>query len=344
MSLPLALRSRLRRGEPTWKVLTHLVTRTLSLLFIGVLMVNGTPDSTRLGWSGSLWTTLMYFSAILAFSTVTFCENPSRRLCRSILIAVRLLGFGSLLWLAFAYRGRDGHVIVSLSPFSIHHQWYGILGLIGWAYLVGGIVYLVFGTNRTALLGCAVLLMCLYPADRTGAFSNFWLARHVGIGATLGSHAAITVAGLLLATALLDPNGTPRTWTQSTLLFVAGCAAAALLLDGLYGINKNQATPSWCLWACAITAALWLILHFLDDQPLTKPAIQLLAVAGQNVFLAYLLSEMIPSLLDLAHATDWYAALATPHLWNAVARSAAGALMILGATAGLNALGFRLKL
>src|SRR5437868_6145276 len=41
------------------------------------------------------------------------------------------------------------------------------------------------------------------------------------------------------------------------LWFIAGCSIAALLLYPLYGINKNQATPSWCLWACAITAALW---------------------------------------------------------------------------------------
>src|SRR5437016_286480 len=35
MSIPFALGSRIARGEPLWKTLVHIVTRTLSLLLIG---------------------------------------------------------------------------------------------------------------------------------------------------------------------------------------------------------------------------------------------------------------------------------------------------------------------
>ena len=234
--------------------------------------------------------------------------------------------------------------MISFAPFSIHHEWYGILGLIGWAYLVGAMVFLVFGTNRTALLGCLVLLMCLYAADRTGAFSHLWLAKHVGFGGTLGSQAAITVGGLLLASVLTVPGSTLCSRSRFTLLFIAGTSAGALLLNGLYGINKNQATPSWCLWACAITAALWFVLHLLGDGPEARVSLRPLSIAGQNVFLAYLISEMLPSAIEFAQLGDWYAGLATPNLFNAVARSAGCAVLVLGATAGLNALGFRLKL
>ena len=67
MSIPFALGSRLSKGEPLWKITLHVIARTLSLLFVGVLMVNETPSSDKMGWSGALWATLMYFSAILAF-------------------------------------------------------------------------------------------------------------------------------------------------------------------------------------------------------------------------------------------------------------------------------------
>jgi predicted acyltransferase len=60
MSVPLALGARLGRGEPLWRCLLHVVIRTLSLLFIGVMMVHGTPDSNEMGWSGALWSTLMF--------------------------------------------------------------------------------------------------------------------------------------------------------------------------------------------------------------------------------------------------------------------------------------------
>ena len=41
MSIPFALGSRLANGEPAWKMFGHIVTRTIALLALGILMVNG---------------------------------------------------------------------------------------------------------------------------------------------------------------------------------------------------------------------------------------------------------------------------------------------------------------
>jgi len=350
MSIPSAIGSRLNQGEPLWKTLLHVVIRTLSLLMIGILMVNETPDSGKMGWSGSLWCTLMYLSAILAFCTISGprkagAATHQTQPLRIISVILRAVGLLGLAYLAFAFRGEDGHRIISLSPFHFHTEWYGILGLIGWAYLVGAIVFMVFRGNLAALLGSIVLLMCLYPADRTGAFDHFWLARYVGIGEMFGSHAAITVAGILLAIPL-GASDKASVWsrTRFTVLFIAGFAAGAWLLTGLYGINKNNATPSWCLWACAFTAALWLLFYFLTDVKRVHFIARPLGVAGQNVLLAYLLSEMLPSTINLLNLGDWYGRLAEPDLLHAVVRSAACAAVILCAAAGLNRIGFRLRL
>src|SRR5271156_940331 len=40
MSIPFALGPRLARGESLWKIILHVITRTLALLAIGILMVN----------------------------------------------------------------------------------------------------------------------------------------------------------------------------------------------------------------------------------------------------------------------------------------------------------------
>jgi len=122
------------------------------------------------------------------------------------------------------------------------------------------------------------------------------------------------------------------------LLFAAGFAAAALLLSGLYGISKNDATPSWCLWSCAITAMLWLLFYFITDVHPVKFLGRALSIAGQNVLLAYLLSEMLPSPFGLIQFSN------PPGLAWHVFRCAAWALLLLWLTAGLNRLGFRLKL
>ena len=347
MSIPPALGGRLRAGEPLWKTLLHVVERTFSLLLIGILMVNDeSPGPSMSGISPDLWTVLMFLCVIFTFASIsTEPPSESRRRWQWVSHVLNNAGWAGLLVLALMFRGYKGQRIISLSPFLIHTSWYGILGLIGWAYLVGSVVYLAFRTSAVGLLGCMVLLLALYPADKNGAFNDFWLSRYVGIGEMLGAHPSITVAGLLLAS-ILPP------WGKLDLIarlrftgwFILGCAAAALLLNGLYGVNKNEATPSWCLWACAFTAVIWLVFHLLSDLGSVHPVAKVFALAGRNVLLAYLLSEMLPSVFALLGVDAWYDRAGGISLVVAITRSAAMGVFLLAATVGLNSLGFRLKI
>ena len=347
MSIPLAIGGRVMRGEPVWRTAAHIVIRTLSLLWIGILMVNGTPDTAAMGWSGDWWCVLMYLSAIAAFCSISPAPlAPAARQAawKRISFCVRLAGLAALVWLTFAFRGPKGQRIITLAPFSVHTEWYGILGLIGWAYLVGCIVFLLFRGRRTATLGCMALLMSLFVADRTGVFEGFWLDHIVSIGVTLGSQAAITTGGLLLGAMLSATDMTalkPR--TRFTFWFAAGCAAAALLLNRAYGIDKNSATPSWCFWSCAITAVLWYGFYWVCDvRPMRKIA-RPLALAGQNVLLAYLISEMLPGLIEALGWGDAYGRWAAT-VPMAITRSALCGVFILVVSTSLNRVGFRLRL
>jgi heparan-alpha-glucosaminide N-acetyltransferase len=350
MSIPFALNSRLKKGESAFRIFFHVLLRALSLLFLGILMVNGRPDTDKMGWSGWLWCVLMYVAAIFAFSVISPGGKPdaagkSAKTIRVVSIVLRCLGLATLVFLAFAFRNKNGNPMIRLSPFNIHHIWYGILGYIGWAYLVSGIVFLLFRTNLTAILGCCVLMMCLYPANKQAMFEGLWIAKHVNIGVALGSRAAITGLGLLLGAMLLSPaTKSVGSRVRFTLLLTAGCVAAAWLLGGLYGISKDNATPSWSLWGCAATAALWLIFYFISDVQPIKFIARPFAIAGQNVLLPYLISEMLPYVVGLAGIDGWYQGLAGPTLSHAIARSAICSVVILSASVGLNRLGLRLKL
>jgi len=347
MSIPLALGARRAKGEPAWKILGHVALRTIALLSIGILMVHETPDTAALGWSGNWWCVLMYASAIAAFcrisppAAIPKSQWPAWQMANR---AVRLIGIATLVWLAFAFRGSNGERIITLSPLALSTRWYGILGLIGWAYLVTSLVYLLCDTNRTAILGCMALLMCLFIADRKGAFEGFWLKNIVGIGETLGSLPAISVGALLLGSMLTRANSADlKTRSSFTFWFIAGCAGAALLLNPAYGISKNSATPSWCLWSSAITAALWYGFYLICDVRSVKAISRPLSLAGQNVLLAYLLSEMMPGLLEALHLGSWYGHLAANLGW-AITRSALGGFLILLVSTNLNRRGFQLQL
>jgi heparan-alpha-glucosaminide N-acetyltransferase len=347
MSIPLAFGRRLGKGQSPREILPHVVIRTLSLMAIGILMVHETPDTAALGWSGDWWCVLMYLSAIAAFCSISPLASAGesrRRTWRIFNLALRSAGFLALVWLALVFRGPQGRRIISIAPFSIDTSWYGILGLIGWAYLVASVVFLIFRQNRTAILGCMALLMCLFAADRGGLFEGFWLNRIVGIGGTLGSHAAIAAGGLLVGAMIASSDFTSLgARTKFICWFVAGCAAAALLLNRTYGISKNSATPSWCFWASAITAMLWYAFHLVVDVRQIRSISRPLVLAGQNVLLAYLISEMLPGLLDALGLSDGYGRLAAT-LPSAVARSTVCGVGILVISASLNRIGFRLKL
>lgn len=352
MSIPFALGSRMNKGERVWKTLLHILIRTISLLALGIMMVHETPDSEKLGWSGTLWVALMFTSAILAFCSISWpgkTTSPERnRTFHVLTIILRSLGMAALVYLAIVFVGRKDQHILTLSPFSISTSWYGILGLIGWAYFAAAILYLVFRNNRIALLASVVLMTSFYAAGRKGFFDNFWPNHIVDLGGTLGSQAAITVAGLMLGTILITPETRAHgSRIKFTLWFIAGFTFAALLTTGLYGISKNNATPAWCLWSSAITAVLWLVFYlWVDVRPQSgiAKAAKPLAIAGQNVLLAYLLSEMMESVLDLIHLGDWYGGLAEHTLAGAIARSTGCGVVVLAITAGLNRIGFRLKL
>ena len=135
------------------------------------------------------------------------------------------LGFVGMFYCAFNFHGRHGKAILSFYPLHLNTSWYGILGIIGWAYLVAASVYLVFRNHRTALLGCMALLFSLYPADNKGLFDGFWLENIIGIG-DIGAHAAIAVGGVLLASILVAAD-TATVWARArfTLLFALGCTA-----------------------------------------------------------------------------------------------------------------------
>jgi len=341
MSIPFALGGRLNKGEPVWKIFGHVAARTLALLAIGILMVNGeSPADASPGWSPELWGYLMFLSAIFAFCAITppVTAPGAKKFWKIFNLCLRAAGFAGMIYCAFTFQGENGRHIITLSPFAIRTEWYGILGIIGWSYLFAAIVYLAFRNQRTALLGCLTLLLCLYPADKKSFFDGFWLNNIFGIG-EIGAHTSIVVAGILLASVLVTAD-TAAIWarTRFALLLAAGCAAAALLLNGLYGISKNNATPSWCLWSCAITAALWLVFYFVTDVRPVKFIARPLGIAGQNVLLAYLFSEMLPSPFGLIHFND------PPGLAWYVFRCAAWAFLLLWLTAGLNRLGFRLRI
>jgi hypothetical protein len=61
----------------------------------------------------------------------------------------------------------------------------------------------------------------------------------------------------------------------------------------LHGINKNAATPAWCLICAAATCWLWAILSIVIDRFRLGRPFNFFVRGGQNVLLAYLLMPLM---------------------------------------------------
>jgi heparan-alpha-glucosaminide N-acetyltransferase len=299
-AIPFSVGKRLDRGESRWRVWKHILTRTLALLVIGVFMVNEESISDRGVLSPPLWTLLMYVGVILVWNVLP--RQPGRK--RALMLALRGLGAALLIALALLYRGGGEPGFIEMRP-----QWWGILGLIGWAYLVACIVYAPLRRQMAGIVGMIAILYCVFIASAAGGFANLtWITRWVDIGSMWGSHAAVTVSGVALGM-ILTTDSESMTHSRRmrwALLYGAGLAAAGYLLHAahdvhrMFIINKIFATPPWCLWSSAITTWFWVAVYWLMDVRGWQRWAALLEPAGQNPLFAYVLAPMLGALFALA--------------------------------------------
>lgn len=347
MSIPFAIGGRFARGASLAATWGHILVRTLGLLIIGVFMVNGYSCSPQGALHPHLWTFLMYLSVILVWNTPP--REPGRK--RTLYLSLRGVGIAGLAALAIAYRGpAEQSALLEMRP-----QWWGILGLIGWAYLVSCIAYTFLRHNVAGMLGVAALLYCMFAADRAGFFSGVWLDQWVDFGSMLGSQAALTASGVVLGMMLtpdspLKTHGARMRWA---LLYGVGMAIAARFLYALHDIhpmfilNKNAATVPWCLYSAAITVWVWVGIYGLMDVLGWKRWAVIVRPAGENPLFAYVLQPMIYAgfglLAMLWSVLDFHSRLGTEFVlgfW----RSVMFALIVTWLAGFLKYAGIRLKL
>jgi heparan-alpha-glucosaminide N-acetyltransferase len=286
MSIPLAIRSRLAKGEATWKLSLHALARGATLLIFGVFAVN-MDDRPHAGWRAGVWPLLVCLGAILVCLRLPRWDA-----------AVRVAGALLLVALAWVYAPQGGG--------WFRTSWWGILGLIGWAYLVGFFVYLIVRDRPAALVGAVALSYALFIADEGGLFRGSLVSDWVSIGGALGTHAAITVSGVLLMVLVRQPGMTARQRITTALLYGLSLAVFAILLRRPWGINKIAATPAWGLWSSAFTCWAWVIFHAVNDVAGQERGWGLLRDLGRNALLAYLLHPLFYYVMEAIGADFWW--------------------------------------
>ncbi len=291
LSIPFAIQARISKGESKSSTALHILLRTLALLVMGVFHVNLEHYNHLALLSKPVYQILITVSFFMVWLDYPATMSKQKRW------TWQGIGIALLIALAILYKGGEGDTIIWMRPY-----WWGILGIIGWSYLLVAGIYLI-GNGRLGVLVAALIF-----------FFGFNVANHAGWLDALnpvkpylwivtgGSSPALTMAGVIVAVIYRRLSAQGRVqlgWSVLSLL------AIFMVLFGFAtrsfgGISKIKATPSWTAICTGISIVFFLLLIILVDIKGKKNWFALIKPAGTSTLTCYLLPYIIYALVTLA--------------------------------------------
>ncbi len=333
IAIPFALQRRLDRGDSLTMLLGKITLRCAGLLLLGVITANEhlyAADVAML--SKPLW----FFLALsfgIAMCTPLPIKNQNLRVGIQGAAAIGLLVFLCL------YRGKNEAGNITW----LQHSYWGMLGMIGWAYLACCLCWLVYRDNSTALMGIMGFMLALFIGGKHGMLN--WLepiAGYINVGINFGTNAATVMMGVLVGNCLRNPATATKPWTRLTHIFIFGVGLylAGCLMRPLHGINKSAHTDSYGLVTGGICCVVFAVVYLVVDILQARRGSGALVPIGQNALLAYLLPYLVANLCGVLGLNLYWANSGWAGAWNAAAMT----VVLLALTWVLSRFQFRMRL
>lgn len=293
LSIPFAIESRASRGQSRSSIFRHILLRSLALIIMGFFHVNLENYSESSLLSKAAWEiiiTVGFFLVWLDYKGETLNKWKLKLQGAGIIILVAM---------AFIYKGDSPAGTTWMTT-----QWWGILGLIGWAYLLSASIVLWSGGKARAAWISFFLFMVFNAASLAGWLHFFSPVTSYGI-LDLGnaSNAALVMAGVCVINIYKKyEHRISKTATiyilLAVLLFVYGFATRPV-----WGISKIRATPSWIAICTGINILFFLLLIFITDLKKKEKWFNVIKPAGTSTLTCYLIPYILfpvfLSMLDL---------------------------------------------
>jgi hypothetical protein len=332
MAIPLAIEKRTLRGDTIQKMILHIVIRSLSLVAIGLLIMNGRDlDPETSGISYPVWNVLMFVGVILVWNRYPFSEGHKKMLS----YVLKATGVILLVFLLFIYRRVEGNEVVWMDLTN-----WSILGGIGWAYLSVSVLYLILRGRFWPLFITLILLVSLNVATKAGMVDFINTIPRIIWPVGSGSLATIVMSGLLLAKIFVND----RLVTDLSLKIGWGMMfAISLFMAGWllmpYGLAKIGSTPSYTLFSSAFCMIIFILMYWIVDIKGISDWATIIKPAGSNPLLTYILPDIYYAIFGLYH----FANIAGEGI-PGVVRALVFSFFILGISALLTRLKIRLQL
>jgi predicted acyltransferase len=291
LSIPFAIQNRWKKGEKNQDILIHIFSRSFALLVMGVFHVNLESYNHDLALlPKSYWQILLTLSFFLIWLDYPRDGNKKKKYLG------QSLGWLLLLGLAIIYKGGTAE-----APVWMHFYWWGILGLIGWAYLIASLAYLVFKGKLVWMWLVFLGLMIFSSFAKLGWLDSisaikpyFWL---IDDGAT----PALSMAGIIITLYYQSnfKNALNKRFWYTLFLMALGSFLFGFLTRPLWGIHKIGSSPSWVAICIGISIVCFCFLIWLVEIKGKKRWFDIIKPAGTSTLTCYLLPYIHYALLSL---------------------------------------------
>lgn len=293
MSIPLAVAHRRGKGDTNGQVLWHILWRSIALLIMGVWLVNGESiNQAATGMKRGVWNMTCWTCFII------FWNAWPKTMNKTLLTILRIAAAGVLIYLAWIYRGGSDDAPERFAP-----HWWGILGLIGWAYLASGVIYTLSGNKLSVIAIAWLLFNFLCAASHAGWFASLPLVKTILAPIGGGAMTAFVTGGVLTTMIFLHyrDNGKNGVMAFVLLAFAAILVASGFYFRQFWGISKIRATPAWVLICSGITITMFMLVYWIADINKKANWFNSIQPGGTNTLVCYLLPYFAYALVSLLH-------------------------------------------
>ena len=285
MAIPFAFSKRFSSGQSLHDISKHILTRSLSLIAIGVLMLNsGRVNPELTGISKNLWAILMYLGVFLYWNDYPDKENKF-----FTVTGLKFTGLAIFVFLILKFKSGQ-----AANNGSLITGWWGILGLIGWGYLVSAFTYVLCRDSilKTALIALFFLIMNMLSDWKLLGFLDP-VKPFLGIIID-GNVPFIVLSGL---TGGLLIKKIPVIEFKKVIPIFIGLGIfyiiSGFILRRWFIISKIQATPSWGMICNGISFLIFILLYWVIDVRNKIKWALFLQPAGENSLTTYIAPDIL---------------------------------------------------
>ena len=295
MSIPFAFEDRIKKGETIIVMWAHIVLRSIALIVMGLFHMNMEMYNNETSFiTKPIYVIISTSAFFMIWNMYPQTDQKKQNLFKALRITGVLILIG--MFLSFSGKSYDGQEI----GFETH--WWGILGLIGWVYLIAGSAFLFIKNSLVGVFVAFFVCLSLNIISSSGIPYNIfsWQSDHWIPGS--GGLQALTFGGIIVSLFLIEN----RNKDNIKRLYITLCCfglislSSGLLLRNYFVLNKNLGTPTWILVSLSTAVFLFIFLHWLSDVKKILAWYKYINIAGTATLTCYLIPYFYYSLRTLS--------------------------------------------